>query len=294
MSYKLDGVDIATYGLVAGVTEGNTALKGCWDLPKRIGDTYYSWGDENGVEPYVEADDILFGGRDLVFTAVLPFNNFDVYYKLKPFYAQLNAVTGLTEFETPYGTFNVQIASVEEQHTHAGGTIKVNMREPSPSLTGGSYPASGDAAYTMDGIPLINYGLYISESNGAYGIGDLKEQNFTKYGSEGFQIVKHNFNELSLNGAIFASDINDFNAKIKALYLAFSDTGKRLINKNNEVIVECFLVDGFTVSEVFVANNLVAAKFSTKLIITSFVEGENLLYEDGVEVVTEDSENITV
>lgn len=294
MSYKLNGIDLSTYGILAGVTEGNTALKGCFDFPKRIGETYYSWGDENGVEPYVEADDMFYSGRDLTFTGVLPYNNFDIYYKLKPFYTDLNAVTGLSILETPFGTFNVQVVNVVEMHNHASGKITMVMREPVVDITGGSYPASGDAAYTMDGIPLYNYGLYISSSSGAYDLGSLKEQNFTKYGEEGFQIVKHDHSELVLNGYIFASSIEDFKQKVKNLYLAFSDTGLRTINKNNEVIIQCFMVDGFTVSDVFVADTIVTASFNTKLIITAFIEGENLLYEDGDYVTTEDNDNLTV
>ena len=294
MSYILNGVELSTYGILAGVTEGNTALKGCFDFPKRIGDTYYSWAEASGVEPYVDADDMMYSGRDLFFTGVLPYNNFDTYYKLKPFYADLYAVTGISLFQTPFGDFSVQVVDIKEEHTHGAGTIKITMREPVVDITGGSYPASGDAAYTMDGIPLLSYGLYISSSSGAYDIASLKEQNFTKYGQEGFQIVKHNHSELILNGYIFASSIDDFKQKVKNLYLAFSDTGLRTINKNNEVIIQCFMVDGFTVSDVFVADTIVTASFSTKLIITGFVEGENLLYEDSDYVVTENNENINV
>lgn len=294
MSYKLNGVDLSTYGILAGVGGGNIAVEGCWDLPKRTGDTYYAWGDEDGIEPYVEASDMLYAGRDITFNGVVPVNNFDLYYKLKPFYAAVNAASGLSIFETPYGTYNVNVVNIDEQHTYGAGTVKINMREPVVSLTGGSYPASGDAAYTIDGIPTYSFGLYINGSDGAYELPSLKEQNFTKYGTEGFQVTRRGHNELSMKGYVFASDMTDFDSKIKALYLAFASSGKRIINKNNEVIVECFAVDGFSVKNVFVANGLVTSEFEIKLIITSFLEGDSLLYEDTDYVVTEDSENIIV
>lgn len=292
MSYLLNGIDLSTYGILAGRGDGNTAMQGCWDLPKRSGDTFYSWGDEDGVEPFVEASDMTFEGREITFNGVVPVNNFDLYYKLKPLYADVNALTGLSEFETPFGTFNIQVVDIQEEHTYGAGTVKIKMREPVVSLTGGSYPASGDAAYTIDGIPTYGFGLYINGSNGAYHLPTLKEQNFTKYGTEGFQIVKRGHNELSLKGYIFGTGIADFQEKIKALYLAFSASGKRLINKNNEVIVECFAVDGFSVTNVFVLNSLVTAEFNIKLIVTGFVEGYYMQYEDSDYVSTEEDENL--
>ena len=65
MKYKLDDIDIRTYGAIPYVEHSKEcmALTGVFDLPKRKGTTEYNW--ESSIEPYVDAGDIELDGRTL-------------------------------------------------------------------------------------------------------------------------------------------------------------------------------------------------------------------------------------
>ena len=68
MSYLLNSVDLSTtYGIIAShAPESNIAMAGVFDMPQRTGTTYKDWGDADGVEPWVNAGEIMFAGRELV------------------------------------------------------------------------------------------------------------------------------------------------------------------------------------------------------------------------------------
>ena len=296
MAFKLNDIDIySTYGILAGKSSGgNISLEGCFSLPARIGDCLYDWGDENGVEGYTDSDDIMFGGRELVFNGIILGNNFDLYYKLKKFYNAIYAFTDLVVFSTPYGDFTVQVISVEETHNYGGCWLKIRMREPVVDLTGGVLPETGRCHYTIDDIPTPNFGLRVGKSDKVFDLPEIKEQYFTKYGQEGYQIVYHRNKTLTLDGLIVATTFSDFTDKIKALYLAFSSEGERVVKKNNEISISCFAKDGFSVTDVNVFTNLVAAKFSIELVVTGIIEGAELLYEDEDYAITENEFNILI
>ena len=97
--YLLNNIDISTFGILASQVSGsNIALSGWCDLPIRTGDTHYSWAEEDSVEPYVDEDDIAFEGRDLVLKAIILGSNFDLYPKLRDFYAFIASFTELVTF----------------------------------------------------------------------------------------------------------------------------------------------------------------------------------------------------
>jgi len=67
-TYTLNNIDLGSFGFIAGKQAGsNIALSGAFDMPPRTGKTFQSWGDDHGVEPYVSATEISFGGQDHFF-----------------------------------------------------------------------------------------------------------------------------------------------------------------------------------------------------------------------------------
>jgi len=120
--------------------------------------------------------------------------------------------------------------------------------------------------YTIDTIPMTDYGLHIASHEGELHLVDAKDQFFTAYETEGFQITKRKENELLLNGFIIASDLADFKTKTAALYTALSASGTRAIVLNPEALT-CFGTEGYTIDKVRVFNNAVYARFKMKLII---------------------------
>ena len=119
--------------------------------------------------------------------------------------------------------------------------------------------------YTIDTIPFENYGLFISSSAGISHLPEMKQQFYTVYGAEGYQITTRTAKTLELNGFIIAEDIADFMSKCDNLRGVFSSQGIRTIVLNNGAI-NCFAKDGFKVDNVKVRNQ-VFAKFEIKLTV---------------------------
>ncbi len=267
MSYLLNSVDFTTYGIIPGhAPDGNIALSGCFDLPARIGTTFYEWGDENGIEPYVAEGEIFFGGRDMSLVCSIPGTRVQSKPILASLYSAIVNATELDSITTPYGDFDIWVKSITSAYMNGGTMVTFLLREPVVDITGGTLPASGSSAYTIDGIPMKSLGLYYSNGATLDNLPELKEQNFTISEAEGYQIVKRKHRPFEFDGFIMSSSLTDFQNKIKALYLLFSSTGTRTIILNGQLTVGCFAVEGFKISNVVLDNAGVTAKFKINLL----------------------------
>jgi len=269
MAYLLDGINLYnTYNIRAGHSPGsNIAIQNCFNMPERAGECFHEWGDESGVEPWVLADEIFFAGRDIIFSGSIGGTASGINGYLSSFYTAINAATGLSIFETPYNSASGYVKSVIPEYMNGGASVVMTFRETVVSLTG-TLPASGISTYTIDSIPFLSFGLYLSKAEALHDLPELKEQQFTKYGSEGYQIVKRKNNTLEFNGFITGSSLSDFQSKIQALYKVFSSAGTRSIVLNGVTVV-CFATSGFKVDNIFLYNLGVIAKFRMSLIAVS-------------------------
>jgi hypothetical protein len=270
MAFTLNSVDLTTYGITAGQAPGgNIALTGCFDLPSRIGDTHHVWDDDNTIEPYTAADEIFFGGRDIKFYGHIFGTNIAIFTYLDAFYTAIKAFTGLVTFSTPYGDFSVQVKDIKTKKYTGALSLEITFREPVVTLTGGSLPVAAANAYSIDGIPMSSFGLYVSKPDELLDLPEIKEQYFTKYGAEGYQIVKRKANTLEIDGFMMATSLSNFQTKIKALYLLFSKALTRTVILNYEKTIACFAIDGFKVDSVHLLSGLVVAKFKISLLCVS-------------------------
>jgi len=269
MSYLLNSVALSTYGVIAGHSpSSNIALQGCFDMPSRTGRCFYEWGDENGLEPYVASGEMFFAGRDITLHSSIIGTVPELNTYLNSFYNAINAATGLSVFETPYCSASGYVKSITPEYMNGGCSLEMVFREPVVDLSG-TLPASGTSNYTIDNIPFLSFGLYLSKAEALHDLPELKEQQFTKYGSEGYQIVKRKNNTLDFNGFIIGSSLADFQSKIQALYKLFSSAGTRTIVLNNETTITCFATEGFKVENVYLYSGLVIANFKMSLLCTN-------------------------
>lgn len=271
MSYTLNSYDLLTkYGIQAGhAPSSNVSLQGAFDMPARIGVTSHDWGDEDGIEPFSASGDIFFGGRDINLHGSIPGSNSVLNANLKTFYDDIQAVTGLNTLSTPYGDYNVIVRKVDPEYLPGGASVSIQFREPIVDLTGGTLPASGMSDNTIDESPFISFGIYLSEAKELHSLPEMKEQNYTSHGLEGYQITKRKNRVLEFSGFIIGSSLADFQSKIKALYTIFSSPGLRTIKINAEISVSCFATSGFTVDNVYIYNNGMAGMFKINLQVIS-------------------------
>lgn len=289
MAFTLNSVDLTVYGITAGqVPGGNTALQGCWDLPERIGDTHHIWDDDNTVEPYVASDEIFFAGRDIKFYGTIIGTRPVINDYLRALYAAIEAFTTLKTLSTPYGDFSVQVNSITPKYYNGACSVVMTFREPVVTLTGGSLPSTAIGTYTIDQRTFASFGLYFEGDDNYSQLPGLKDQKFTKYGSEGYQIVKSENRIFELNCLLMASGLVDFTAKIKALYLLFKGANLRNIKINDQVEIDCFAIRGFNISDVVVMSNAVYARFKASLMCFSANYINELSTEAG-DIVTDES-----
>jgi len=105
MSYFINDIDLSTFGFTPGQAPGsNIAVEGAWDMPKRMGKLYHDWGDEEGVEPYVDSEDLRFEGRDIFLHGYI-----DSTAHLKSLKSFLKVFESLVKLSCPWGEWDVYL-----------------------------------------------------------------------------------------------------------------------------------------------------------------------------------------
>lgn len=289
-TYTLNSVNLTTYGITPGHAPGsNIAMAGIYDCPPRIGETHREWADDDSVEPYVLADELFYGGRDITFYGAILGTNKQINDYLEALYDAVEAFADLVTLSTPYGSFSVQVKTIKPEFYIGGCSLVITFREPVVTLDSGELPSEASSAYMIDSIPMTSFGLYYSKGSGLRSLSELKEQFYTKYGAEGYQMTRRKARNFGIHGFIMASGLTDFESKVDALYKCFTGTGTRTIIINSEIEVECFAVEGFKVTGVRHFVNDMIAYFDMDLICTSVT-----LYTADTTVITTDTTTVTV
>lgn len=129
--YSLNNILLSTYGILPGRVSGEgIAVKGLFDLPKRIGVTSKKWDEANGVEPYVDADEIFLGGRTLVFQGIMLGSKSTIETNIFNLKTAIDAFNATVPFETPYGNACVIVQKITPKIYIGGATIIIEFREP--------------------------------------------------------------------------------------------------------------------------------------------------------------------
>lgn len=113
---------------------------------------------------------------------------------------------------------------------------------------------------------MTDYGLHISTQSGIVDLQEPKDEFFTAYGKQGYQITKRKENVLDLKGFILANSLADFKSKRDALENVFKAAGTRSIVLEGSAI-SCYAKEGFKITGVHVFTDSAFAKFQIKLII---------------------------
>lgn len=139
--YSLNGMPLDTWGIIPGRAPGsNIAVSGMLDMPARIGETFHEWGEEDGVEPLVDAVDIRLGGRDIIFYGLIYAADRETATSMAyAFQTYLSSLTDLVPFTSEFGEWQVYVKDkIEIEWITAGWmTIKVTFREPSVDIGSG-------------------------------------------------------------------------------------------------------------------------------------------------------------
>ena len=282
------------FGIIPGRSpDSNIALAGAWDMPSRIGKTHHIWPDDNSLEPYLRADEIFFGGRDLSFhffikasdrrTAVL---------KCYGMYDFINSFTGRVPFSSlNYGSYNVLVNNEVKIDYIASGMCKgvLTMREAIVNMTGYIPSSDNGSGSSIDKISLSSLGFEVVSMTDQYGRPAAKSVNVTAYGHESAKVAKVGHRTINLelitqkNGYQFG-----FLPTIKTLMALLAAPNARTLIHNG-ITREVFAKDGFRVTMLYKNGEQYTAKVMIPLTEIRVLETYNLLTDASGLILTDAS-----
>lgn len=273
--YRLNNIPLSNYGISPGRVNGsNIAVAGMLDMPARIGKTHHDWTGQQGVQPYVLASEIRYGGRILIFNGLLKSTDkADALNKVRTFYSALGSWKDLVLFETPYGSYQVYIKnSIEPRYVGDGwSTIQFELQEP--VIPNNGVLPSGEIADRphIDGVALDTLGMFLTASEGHLKRPQIKRQEFTAYETEGFQVTPPEALEFELGIIAYARSYSQLQENIKNLQRLLSAPGMRKVNFDGN-LWEVFNIKGFSVSDIKLAQDYAVCRVKLPLMTGLSIE----------------------
>lgn len=269
--YYLNNKPLSDFGIVPSRSNRHIALSGCFDLPKRIGDTYFDWPRENGVDPYVDESDIQFDSRSIKFTGYIIGN---LELNIQSLQNYILTLPELSMLSCKWGEWNVKInknvdiTPIDKNNAR----ISISFVEPNPDLSGILPPVS--IIKDIDDYSWESFGLYIKKINESLNIKSRKSLDITQNPEKTLLSTGgEDKNKITISGHIIAGSFDDFKSRIKSLYKLFGGAGLRVINYRGRSIY-CFPIDGFSITNIILRDTIVA-EFTCELIETSkIIQGD--------------------
>lgn len=261
--YYINGQALSQFGITATRSAGTSlAVTGAWDLPKRKGDAYHDWPEADAVEAFVDAEDLVFEGRQIAFTGLIAAGGGKTLLeRISAFRAFMDGISaGMFTLSCPWGQWNVQLASdvQTDRLDEKAAAISVSFLEPAPDLTG-TLPTPMGTGDDIDGYGWEEFGLYVSSVSGAFDTERRKEIGLTKAANDNsLSFGGKEARKITINGTLIADSYTAIKANIKALYGLFAAPGLRNY-KYRGASYRCFAPDGFKVSGLIVSSRTTAA-----------------------------------
>lgn len=257
--YTIGGFDLLAAGAIP-IRQGdsNIALSGFLDMPARIGKTEHDWAEEHGVEPYVSAGEIFFGGRSLGLSMVVTGNSkAQVFDRVSAISGAIDGFTGLVPLVTPYGTYQVYVdAAIKGEYLPDAGPTKgvrmvLPMREPVVTMDG-EVPAATGSEFGIDGISFASMGGELIELSGdRWGRPAPKSEQAQGYGFEPHLITKRFAGDLLLKVGIKQATMLDLQEKVAGLAALFASPGLRSLTVANDKLRSFYIKEGFKATRVW-------------------------------------------
>ena len=262
--YYINNTPISQFGIIPIKANGNIAISGCFNLPKRKGTTYYDWARDNSVEPYVETGEMVFDSREISITGNIISDSDSFLSAINDF---TNELPELFTLSCKWGSWSVKYKSTTiDTLTKSACKVTIKFTEPSVDLSG-TLPSPAENG-EIDGYKWTSFGLYLKEISNYQGIGAQKSLSVTQNPSYSLASKGgHEKTEITVSGMIIADDVEQFKEMVKSLYALFGSTGLRTIHYREREI-KCFCANGFSIQNVYSLGS-VYSDFSCKLIVVS-------------------------
>lgn len=254
MNYKINDIALAEFGFIPGrSSNSNLAISGSWDMPSRIGKTHHDWKDENGVEPYLRADEMFFGGRDISIVGYVSDTDRPKFIAaIQKIYDYVDTLQdGLFTLSSDLGSWNVQIVELTPVTylTNGWGNVELKFREPVVDLSG-NLPAVKSGGVGIDDYSFADLGITKMLTKEQAKRPNIKQMDSTSYGFEYIAPVRRNMREFSIDFFVDHPTYEAFNSCIQNLMYLFSQPNARTLKLDDNTTREFFVKDGFKITGV--------------------------------------------
>ncbi|WP_231464664.1 hypothetical protein [Pedobacter sp. Leaf132] len=297
--YNLGGVDLSDIPFIAGVqNNSDIALSGLFDMPARLGKTFHDWGDEDGIEPYVSASEIFFGGRDLSLTGFIKGNNkSDCNDKLGVLYNLINSFTDTVPLQSDWGSFNVYVNApiVGNRLSDTILSVTIPFREPVVDMTP-LIPIGDSSQYGIDGnsFALLG-GEALKLSGDSWNRTNPKTENISFFGKEKAFIGRLTAPEHTLTIGLRDESFIGLRYKVKEFMALLASPGVRKLVYPNDKLRAFFVKDGFKTTALYAKRTKKFCVIDIKITevnVTSVITLENLIDYQKFNVTDSDGNNI--
>lgn len=201
-TYLLNGQNLEQFGVIPGrAPDSNLAISGALDMPSRLGKTHHEWPDENGIEPYLRADEIFFGGRDISFHFFIKaIDRESAVKKCYGLFDLINSFTGIVLFaSTLFGSYQVIVKDEVKIEYMGSGFCQgvLTMRQPIVDVAG-SIPTANNQHPSIDKISLKKLGFEVVSMTEQYNRPGAKSTEVTAYGYESAKVNKIGYRTINL------------------------------------------------------------------------------------------------
>lgn len=243
MSYKLDNIDITAFGAFPFPSEGSIALGGVFNLPKRKGETERNWGTE--TEPYLNAEDIQFDGRNLTLSVALK-GSTPVEYQ-NQLDAFKDACIKCKVLGTDFGDFNVvqteDITVTEDAGYFA--SVRVPFWQEETVLPQLTVLPSGGNGFLLDNYDLQrDFGMVVSDFKNSRDIGKRIGVNTTLPYK---QTVYRDEPTVSMACAMMGTDLTELYARMMQFHSLCARPGGRKLVTSDKRTFDLYSKDGIDV-----------------------------------------------
>ena len=255
--YKLKNIPLSDFGFEPGQQPGsNIGLSDFLNMPARLGDVFFIWARDAGIEPYVSAEDISqggFSGRDVNLMGYIKgTDRVDCENKRRGLVMLIDSCSDLVPLVCKWGTFNVYVnGAVTAEFLHDTMLkITIPFREPLVDMSG-VIPTGNDAGFGIDGVSFKSLGATQLDLSDRRNRPAPKSMDAIAYGKEPYQITKTVAPELILKLFIIQPTYADFRSKIRSLQALLAAPGIRTLSGHNDKLRSFFVKDGFNVNTMY-------------------------------------------
>lgn len=276
MKYQINGIALEEYGVKTTPVNSSFGLSGIWDLPARGGKTFHNWGNENGIEPYVDYFDIWFLPRNITLNCSINESDGNLLKaRVDELFQALQSNTEnllqLRVVDTGK-IYRVYLSTeINVEYLKPGcADFALQFIEPFPVIPTelpGEFGANGG----IDGIPFRALGIAgITETKGLYSRPAIKALQYTgEGGNKEFSGTKTEAKTIELSAAIKCQNLTDFGNKVDALQAVFSAPGLRKLKLIIGYSADVFAASGFTISNIYAVSGGIIADFKIKLYVVN-------------------------